>query len=169
MARRKAQTYGVRDLAGSRRRLSARQSRRLVGTGPCFSPVRRARTRRPILQPAPGRGSYWPRRELRCRPSAHVASTSPQAPHLVPPSRTPRDDALQLDEVMRTLREVLAAGIRPDSRAAPLPGYGQFQARILLDEKNGCSPSLGRGRRQFCPRNVIITLDSDQNGTTWPA
>jgi hypothetical protein len=55
------------------------------GTGPRFSPVRHARTRRPILQLAPSRTSYWVREELRHRPSAHVAYTSPQAPHLLPP------------------------------------------------------------------------------------
>ncbi len=71
----------LRDHGG---RLSARQSRRLVGTGPRFSPVRHARTRRPILQPAPGRTSYWVREELRCRPGAGCASAGPQAPHLAP-------------------------------------------------------------------------------------
>ena len=29
--------------------------------------------------------SYWPRRELRHRPPAHVAFMNPQAPHVVPP------------------------------------------------------------------------------------
>ncbi len=105
-------------------RLSARQSRRPYGTGPRFSPVRHARMRRPILQLAPSRTSYWVREELRCRPGAHVAYTSPQAPHLAPPSRTPRDDALQLDEVMHTLGDVLAPGIRPDPTRGPLLSSG---------------------------------------------
>jgi len=61
-----------------------RANRGGYGTGSCFSPVHHARMRRPILQPAPGGDSWWPRRELRCRPSAHVAYISPQAPHLVP-------------------------------------------------------------------------------------
>jgi len=54
------------------------------GTGPCFSPVRHARTRRPILQPAPGGDSQWPRRSLRCRASAWLCVSRPAGAHLVP-------------------------------------------------------------------------------------
>jgi len=49
-----------------------------------YGPVRHARTRRPILQPAPGGDSQWPRRSLRCRASAWLCVSRPAGAHLVP-------------------------------------------------------------------------------------
>ena len=46
-------------------------------------------------------------------PECSTCVAEPAGTHLVPLSRTPRDGAPQLDEVMQILREVLPPGIRP--------------------------------------------------------
>jgi hypothetical protein len=67
------------------RRASRRANRGGYGTGPCFSRLRPDRIPSKLGQLAPSGTSQWVRRELRHRPSAYVAYTSSQAPHLVPP------------------------------------------------------------------------------------
>src|SRR6187549_974672 len=84
MARRKAQTYGVRDPFGTTAGASRRANRgRLRHRAPLFQLEGRIELRLKLGQLAPGRTSKWVRGEPRHRPRAHVASMSPQAPHLV--------------------------------------------------------------------------------------
>jgi hypothetical protein len=55
---------------------------------------------------------------------------SPRAPRLVPPIATPRENALDEDEVMRSVRALGGAGIsfgasvRPDAAVSPMDGSG---------------------------------------------
>jgi len=84
--------------------------RRPYGTGPCFSPVRRARTRRPILQPAPGRDSLVVPEGAPLPPECSCRVHEPAGAAPRPASTFASRSALQVDEVMRSLSQPRRAG-----------------------------------------------------------
>ena len=78
MARRKAQTYGVRDPFGTTAGASRRANRGRLRHRVLLFPLEgRIELRLKLAQLAPGRTSKWVRRESRHRPRAHVASHEP--------------------------------------------------------------------------------------------
>ncbi len=139
MARRKAQTYGVRISFWETRRAPLGAPHTLfIGALPRFALLERinaaSHAERVLIcgvltttpgpasvrslrreaqdrtsQPAPGRTSYWVRGELRCRPSAPLRR-SPQAPHPVPLQRRLAKAPLK-GRGEATITEVRRAGI----------------------------------------------------------
>jgi hypothetical protein len=142
MARRKAQTYCVRDPFGTTAGASRRANRgRLRHRALLFPLEGRIELRLKLGQLAPSRTSKWVRREPRHRPRAHVASMSPQAPHLVPlhqrlmmrPSTGRGED---------TILEVWSAGITdppsPNScHARPCAGHPRFEESATVEIVDG--------------------------------
>ena len=139
MARRKAQTYGVRDPFGTTAGASRRANRgRLRHRALLFPLEGRIELRLKLGQLAPGRTSKWVRREPRHRPRAHVASMSPQAPHLVPL----HERLMSTGRGEDTILEVWSAGITdppsPNScHARPCAGHPRFEESATVEIVDG--------------------------------
>ena len=105
----KRKPRGIRDPWGSRRAPLGAPVAAVYDTGPRFRPAGPklpASVSQLLAGPLIGPGrSPGAARVSGCEPD-------PQAPHLVPPLRTPREAPLQKDEVMWSVGEVWRAGIK---------------------------------------------------------